>query len=80
VHFSGAGVRHSQRSGATACQRHLDATQLEHGQRVARGVLEVVVAMHGRDTDEIEMPRRKQQRHGIVVTGVAVNQDFPLCH
>jgi hypothetical protein len=36
--------------------------------------------MHGRDTDEIEMPRRKQQRHGIVVTGVAVNQDFPLCH
>jgi hypothetical protein len=26
------------------------------------------------------MPRRKQQRDGIVVTGIAVDQDFPLCH
>jgi hypothetical protein len=49
-------------------------------QRVARGVLEAVVAMHGRDTDEIEMPRRKQESDGIVVTWITVDQDFPLCH
>jgi len=29
--------------------------------------------MHGRNTDEIEMPRREQQRNGIVVAGIAVD-------
>jgi hypothetical protein len=36
--------------------------------------------MHGRDTEKIEIPCREQQRDGIVVAGIAVDQDFPLCH
>src|SRR5262245_24960409 len=80
MHLGRASVQHGHRFGATACQRHLDATQLEHSQRVARGVLEAIVAIDRRNTDEIEMPRREQQRNRIVVTGIAVDQEFLLWH
>jgi hypothetical protein len=61
-------------------QRDVDASELHDGECIARCVPHRVVAVHGGDTDEIEMPRRKQYRDRIVMPRIAVDQDLGLVH
>ena len=69
-----------QRPGAAGRQRHVDPGELQHGKAVARSVLERVVAVDGRDTHEVEMSRREENGHRIVVSGIAIDQDLGLGH
>ena len=62
-------------------KRPIDPGEFQNGQRVAGRVRQRIVAVDGRDRDKVEMPGREQDGHGIVVTGIAVDQDFCLlCH
>ena len=73
-----ADGRLHQRLRASRRERDVEAAQLERDQAVARRVLERVVAVHRGDADEVEMTRREQDRHEVVVAGIAIDQDFLL--
>jgi hypothetical protein len=58
--------------------RHHDAIGRATGQRIACGVVDVVIARYGGDAEQVN--RRvcccEQDGNGVIVTGVAVENDF----
>ena len=48
----------------------------QHTQRIARGELDCLVAKDRCDTHQVEMPRRIKNRDSVVVSGIAVDQEF----
>ena len=70
-----------QRFGTSGRDRHVDPGEFQDRERIAGGVGKRIVAVDGRDRDKVEMSGREQDGHRIVMTGIAVDQDFCLlCH
>ena len=72
------GSRQSGRGRADG-DRHVGAAdELEQLQRVDRRLLERLVAVDGRDADELDLRarEREQERDRVVVAGVAVEEDL----
>ena len=69
----------AERAGGADGDRHVGpADELEQLQRVDRRLLERLVAMDGRDADELDLRarEREQERDRVVVAGVAVEDDL----
>jgi len=76
---SAAAIRADQRAGRAGGYQDVRAPgDFEHTQRVARGLLDLRVAVHRRHPDDFQFRRaeREQQRHRVVHAGVGVEQDF----
>ena len=78
VHVRGHARLAHERPVGPGRHRHVAAAgELEHPQRVGRRLVERLVAVHGRDPEQLQLGarERQQQRHRVVVPGVAVDQD-----
>ena len=66
----------NERLTPTGGQRHIDTAERHHRQCIARRVLKRRIAMDGRDADQIKMPRGEEERDGIIMARVAIDQHF----
>ena len=78
VDLDGQNLFAGQRTGRTLGDRNLNAIGRANGKRIARRVLNIVVARNGGDAEKINVgiARREQDRDGVIVAGVAVEDDF----
>jgi hypothetical protein len=77
----GDGVHGGDEGGGAAHgDGHVDAAQGEDGERVVGHALQRVVAVHGGEAEQVEMARGVKDRDGVVVAGVAIDQDSGARH
>lgn len=65
-----------ERRATAPGHRNVEARQSEHAQRIGCCLFDGLVAEHGRDADDIEMARGEEDRDGVVMSGVAVDEEF----
>ena len=61
-----------QGRGAASCHGHVQPGQVHHAARVERGPLHIDVPADGGDAEQVEMPGGEENRHRIVVPGIAI--------
>lgn len=78
VDLDGQHLIDDERAGRPLRHWHLDAIGGADGQRIARGVFDVVIARNRRDAEEVDpwVACRKQDGDGVIMPRVAVQDDL----
>lgn len=78
MNLEGQHLVDDERAGRALRDRHLDAISRAYGQRIARGVLDIVVARNRGDAEKVDarVAGRQQDGDGIVVPRIAVQNDL----
>ena len=70
------GGRHQQGAVRAGVHRYVEARELAHEQCIRRGHVQRRVPRHGRDGQQFAVASRQQDGDGVVMTGVAVENDL----
>ena len=75
VHLLRVACLGDQRTGRAGVDSHVEVEHLCHHERVARRALDPDVAADGRDPEQLGVATGQHHRHGVVLAGIAVEDD-----